>query len=112
MTVLHQPMPHEAELGLLALSLAVEPGFGIGGRSMRLVRPLLAVEVRFGVAAAALGRRLAMITTWAVLRLDALHRRPGFDQSAVDREVVARQKLLHLGLGHDRCQELRSDIAL
>ncbi|RWO23569.1 MAG: transposase [Mesorhizobium sp.] len=34
-------------------------------------------------------RRLAMTTAWAVLRLDALHRRPGLDQRAVDREVPA-----------------------
>jgi hypothetical protein len=53
MTVLHQPMPDEAQLGLLAFALAVEPGFGIGGRSMAVVRAFLAMEVRFGVAPAA-----------------------------------------------------------
>ena len=56
------------------------------------------MEVRFGIAPAALRRRLAR----AVLRLEALHRRPGFDQRAVDREVIARQKLLHLGLRQHR----------
>ena len=51
--VLHQPMPHEAQLRLLALALAVEPGIRIGGRGMRLVRSLLAMEVCFGIAPAA-----------------------------------------------------------
>src|ERR1700689_5709518 len=89
MTVLHQPMPDEAKLRLLAFALAVESGIGIGGRSRGIVREFLAMEVRFGIAPAALRRRLAR----AVLRLDALHRGPGFDQRAVDREVIARQKL-------------------
>src|SRR5688500_4768234 len=55
---------------------------------MRVVSPLLAVEVGFGIAPDAAGRR----------RFDALHRSPGLDQRAVDREVIARQQLLHLGL--------------
>jgi hypothetical protein len=100
--VLHQPMPDEAQLRLLAFTLAVEPGIGIGGRSMGVVRALLAMEVRFGIAPPALRRRLAR----AVLRLDALHRGPGFDQRAIDREVIARQKLLHLGLRQHRREEL------
>ena len=48
--VLHQAVTDEAELRLLARPLAVEPGVRIGGARMRLVRPLLPVEVRFGVA--------------------------------------------------------------
>jgi hypothetical protein len=59
MTVLHQPMPDEAKLRLLAFALAVESGIGIGGRSMGIVRAFLAMEVRFGIAPAALRRRLA-----------------------------------------------------
>lgn len=62
--VLHQPMAHEAQRGLLAFPLAVEPGLGIGGRGMRVIRALLAIEVRFGIAPAAFSRRLAR----AVLR--------------------------------------------
>jgi hypothetical protein len=30
MTILHQPMPDEAQLGLLAFALPVEPGMSIG----------------------------------------------------------------------------------
>jgi len=47
MTILHQAMADEAELGLLARSLAVESGIGIRRRDMRLVRPLLAMELGF-----------------------------------------------------------------
>ena len=32
--VFHHPMPDEAQFRLLAFTLAVEPGIGIGGRSM------------------------------------------------------------------------------
>lgn len=63
--VFHQPMPDEAQLRLVAF--AVEPGIRISGRSMGVVRALLAMEVRFGIASAALHQLLAR----AVL-LDAL----------------------------------------
>src|ERR1700685_1231040 len=53
MTGLHQPMPDEAKLRLLAFALAIKPGIGIGGRSMGIVRAFLAMEVRFGIAPAA-----------------------------------------------------------
>jgi hypothetical protein len=45
-------------------------------------------------------------------RLEALHRRPSFDQRAVDRKMVRAQKPLHARLRQDRAQELRGDIAL
>ena len=51
--VLHQGMTHEAELGLLARSLAIEPRLRIGRRGVRLVGALLAMEVRLAVAPAA-----------------------------------------------------------
>lgn len=105
--VLHQSVPDEAQLRLLAFALAVQPGVRIGGRSMGVVRALLAMEFRFGIAPAALRRRLAR----AVLRLDALHRGPSLDQRAIDREVIARQKLLRLGLRQHRRQELRRNVA-
>ena len=47
----------------------------------------------------------------AGLRLDALHRRPGLDPHTVHREVIARQKPLHLGSGQHPGQELRGDVA-
>ena len=48
--VLHQSMSHEAQLGLLARALAIEPRVRIGGRGMGRVRALLAPEVRLGIA--------------------------------------------------------------
>ena len=41
----------------VAFALAVEPGIGIGGRSMAIVRAFLIMEVRFGIAPAALVER-------------------------------------------------------
>jgi hypothetical protein len=63
------------------LTLAIEPRLGIGGRGVGLVGACLAMEVRFPVAPPARGWRLIR----SGLRLEALHRRPGFDQRAVDR---------------------------
>jgi hypothetical protein len=72
----------------------------------KIVRAFLAMEVRSGIASATLRRRFA----GAVLWLDALHRGPGFDQRSIDREVIVRQKLIHLGLRQHRRKELR-DVA-
>jgi len=107
MAVLHQSVLHEAQLRLLALAFPVEPGVRVGRRGMRLVGPLLAMEVCIRIPAIASGRRRAR----TVLRLDALHRRPGLDQRAVDGEVVGGQEPLDLGLRQDRAQELRGDVA-
>ncbi len=51
MTVLHQGMPHVAELGRLPVALLVEPRLRIGRALVRLVGALLLVEVTLGVAA-------------------------------------------------------------
>ena len=104
MAVLHQRMPHEAELGLLARPLAIEPSFRIGRRGMRLIGALLAVEIRLAVASAAHRRRFAR----AILRPKALHRRPRF----VDREVIRAEQSLHPWLRQNRAQELGGDVAL
>lgn len=40
----------EAQLRLLAFALAIQLGIGIGGRSIGVVRALLAMEVRTGIA--------------------------------------------------------------
>jgi hypothetical protein len=45
--VLHQPMPDEVQLRLLA---STQPGIDTGGRSMDVVRTFLAIKVRFGIA--------------------------------------------------------------
>ena len=65
-----------------------------------VVAARLAVEVALAVAPR--GRRFPR----AVLRAEALHRGPGVDQGPVHREVVARQKPLHVPQPHQRAQEL------
>lgn len=105
--VLHQTMPHEAQLRFLAFPLLVEPCVKIGGRDIRVVSMLLAVEVRFRIAPATLDRRRAQ----TVLRPDAVHRCPRHNQRAVHREVIARQKRLDPGLGQHRRQKLRRNVA-
>jgi len=46
-------MPHVAELGLFAGGFAEQPGIGVGGRGMRIVPALLAMEVALRIAPAA-----------------------------------------------------------
>ena len=53
MPVLRHDVTHVAELGFLALPFAKQARIGVGGRSVRLVRALLAVEVALGIAPAA-----------------------------------------------------------
>src|SRR5262249_46281140 len=75
-------MPHEAELGLLAGPFAIKPRLGIGSRGVGVVRALLAVKIRLPIPSVSVRGRFVR----AILRPEALHRRPGFDQRAVDRE--------------------------
>ena len=103
--VLHHHMSHVAQLGGLPGRLLVQPGVGIGGRGVRLVAALLAVKIALAVATRR--RRLAA----AVLRTEALHRRPGLDQRAVHREMLGREQRLDLRIGQDRRQEPAGDVA-
>jgi hypothetical protein len=109
----------EAELGLVALSLAVEPRIGICCRDMRLVRPFLAVQLYFGRRPLLAGCQSK--TDWSVARKDdadcadlreraMLHRdrpmteegrkRKGFGCDPVEREpradIVDRSKITSL----------------
>jgi hypothetical protein len=43
---------------------------------------------------------------------EALHRRPGFDQRAIDREMVVAQKSLNPRLRQPSGKELRRDVAV
>jgi hypothetical protein len=83
-----------------------EPGLGVGGRGMSRVRPLATVEVGLVIAPAIVGGRIG-----AVGRLEALHRILCYDQRAVDREAIGRQKPSDPRLSQNRLQELRRDIA-
>src|SRR6267154_1582364 len=86
--VLRHQMPHVAEFGLLAGTFAEQTSVRVGGREMRVVPALLAVEVALGVAPTA----TMTFSRWriaAVLRHKALHAGPSLDQGAIDREVLA-----------------------
>src|SRR5215470_702418 len=76
------------------------------GSVVCFIGSFLTVEVAPGIAAAALGRLIG-----AVLRHEALHAGPSLDQRAVDREVLARQKLAHLRQIQNPSHELGRDIA-
>src|SRR6478672_13565076 len=73
---------------------------------MRLVGAFLLVEAALAIAAWT--RRLVL----AILAPEALHRCPRLDKRAIDREVIVRQELLHLGLVQHRAEELRRHISL
>ena len=103
--VLHDYVAHVAQLRSLPCCLLIEPGIRIGGRGVRLVAPLLTMKVALAIAS--IGRWLAT----AVLRPEALHRRPGFDQRAVDREVLVRKQRLDLWVSQQGLQKPASDVA-
>jgi hypothetical protein len=84
---------------------------GSSCRGMCVILALLAMEVALGVAPAAAttafaGRRFA-----TVLRHQAFHASPGFDQRAVDREVLAR-KLANLRQVQHTGKELGGDVTI
>src|SRR5258705_9461025 len=88
-------MPHVAEFGLLAGTFAEQASVRVGGREMRVVPALLAVEVALGVAPTT----TMTFSRWriaAVLRHKALHAGPSLDQGAIDREVLAGEQLADL----------------
>ena len=82
--VLHERMAQISKLGLVPVRLTVELGFRVGQALMRIVLADLAVKVR------------AVIVLLGLLRLEAFVRCPGFDQRAINREVLVRQEAVHL----------------
>src|SRR5882762_2174658 len=93
-------MSHIAELGRLAVALLVEPGLGIGRARMGLVGSLLLVKAALGIAS-----RTVLVSVAAIFPPEALDRRPGFNQRAVHREVIVRQKTLRLRQRQKRVQK-------
>src|SRR5207248_570617 len=98
-SVLHKRMAHVAELGLAPLCLPIELGFGIGRALMRVVLAHLTMKIR------------AVIPMLGALRLEAFVRGPSLDQRAVDREMLVRQKRLHLRVCEKRSHELLEHVA-
>ena len=90
--VLHDHMPHVAQLRRLSRRLLIEPRIRVGGGGVRLIaavdplRGSTAMEIT--LAGAPRRRRFAA----AVLAAEALHRCPGLDQRAVHREMLVRQQ--------------------
>jgi hypothetical protein len=106
--VLNPQMAHVTELGLFAEPFAGQPSVGVCGRRMCVVRAFLASEIAFGVApTASRRRRLA-----AGLRHKTLRAGPGLNQRAVNREVLAGQKLADLRQVQHAGKELGRDIAI
>ena len=66
------------------------------------------MEIRLAVPPSAGRRRVVR----SVSRPKTLHRRPGFDQRAIDREMIRAKQALHPRLRHHRAQQLGGDIAL
>ena len=84
-------MPHVTQPAFPAIALAVKPGVRVGRAFMGLVGPLLAMKIPFRVAA----RASAIVSA---LGTETLHRRPGFDQRAVNREMIPAQKTPDLAM--------------
>ena len=83
--VLHQRMCHEAELCFLARPLAVKPRLRIGGGDVRLVGALLTMEIGLAVRGPPPdGGGWSDPVSRPKLFIDA----PGFDQRAIDREMI------------------------
>ena len=74
--VLGQKMPEVGEPGFLAVALAEEPRITVGCRGVAIVPTRLAFRPPPPL--------LTAFSSWP----EALHRRPGLDLSAVDREVL------------------------
>src|SRR6266404_5730388 len=96
MAILHQHMAGIAELRLLAFPLARQPRFRIGSRLVAIVAALLAVKVHARIARILVVRR--GLARFGVFALETFLPRPGFDQRAVDREVLVGEQLPPVGL--------------
>src|SRR2546427_3030131 len=99
--------PPVAQLGLLPITFARQLRLGIGLRFMRLIRPPLAAKVHRGIAGIVRRRRRL-----SLFRLKALETRPGFQQRAVDREVLVGSQTLGPRLLHHLRQELLGHVGL
>lgn len=105
--VLHEAVAEEAQLRLHARALLVEHRIGIGAARMGGVRALLPVKIGGRIAAAAVS--CAVVPIIILLRTKALHARLGFDERAIDAEMLTREQLAHTRLLEDRDQKLRRD---
>ena len=101
--------PYQAN-GFVAGPFAEQAGVGIGGRGMRVIPALLAMEVALGVAAASIALSCGRLV--GALGHEALHARPRLEQRAVDRKVLAGEQLTDLRQVQHAGKELGGDIAV
>src|SRR5215467_6944216 len=98
-----------AQLGLLARSLARQPGLRISRRLMGIVAAPLTVKVDARVAGVVIVRGLLLRL---ILGLEALVPGPRLDQRAVDREVLIAEQPLVAGLFDHRREKTFRHLAL
>ena len=100
--IFHHDLPHEHQLGLLALALTEQARVWIRGALVGRVRALLAMKVDRGIP------RIVgwLVGDWLVLGPEALEAGRGFDQRPVHREVLIRQQAESAGRQHDLVKEL------
>ncbi len=99
--VLHQGMGHEAQLRGGPVALLCQQSLRVGRALVGGIAPLLAVEVHQGVSRVPVVRRRV-----AVLRLEALEARGGFDERPVHREVLVGQQASPVGSQHHGVEQL------
>ena len=97
--VLHEHVGSEGQSGFLPAALSDQASVRVSSALMRVVRPLLALEVSPSV-------RVARVT----LGPEALHRGGRLDQAAIDAEVLTAQQPLRICVCDDTHQELPGNV--
>ena len=96
--VLHRGVREETKPGLLAIALAQESG-------LRIRLALVGVVAAFAAAKIIPSVRVARSIRTLLLRAEALHRSPRFDQSPVDTEVLVADPVVAAGQFNDLREE-------
>ena len=89
--VFHFHMGHMADFSRLTGGLLRKPGLRIRRGRMRIVGPRLAVKIHRGVTTGPIGR-----ITAPIFGPERFERRPGFDQSTIDAEMLVRKQVRQL----------------
>lgn len=104
-TILHQRMTQESQLRLVAFALFVQPGVGIGRRSMSIVTTLLALEIDCRVTTAIFRWRARTVFLYK-----AFMRGLGLNQRTIDREMLVRKQLFPLRQGQNPLEKQTADM--
>src|SRR5262245_16031760 len=106
--ILHQCVAGVTQASLFALALLSQHCLRISGALVRCIRATLAMEVDRRIAR--IVRRSAGRRT--ILATEALETSRGFDQRAVDREVLIAQQVSVVSLANHRIKELLANLVL